>query len=351
MVMGSGVPGHRLHAPGEYVRIPVRLSDTRPRVWGCNCQVVNTTPKSDNNKEMPHMLHTTRRTFLKQSMKAGAFAATAGPISRAIAGKAVSMAEDGKMKLGFVTYLWGQDWDLPTLIANCEKTRVLGVELRVDHKHGVKLGMSAAGRKAVRKRFADSGVTFLGMGTNECFDSPDPARLAKNIENTKAWLQLSADCGGSGVKVKPNSFHKGVDRAKTIEQIGRSLDGLGKVAADLGQQIRLEVHGSCCELPTIKAIMDIAKHPAVGVCWNCNDEDLKGAGLAANFAMVKDRFGDTCHVRELNVGKYPYQQLISLLVKAEYAGWVLLECRTRQADRVAAMIEQRQVFEKLIANA
>jgi sugar phosphate isomerase/epimerase len=294
------------------------------------------------------MPHTTRRVFLKQSMAVGALAGAAGPLGRAMAGEAPGAAP-GKMRLGFVTYLWGQDWDLPTLIANCAKTGILGVEPRVDHKHGIKLGMSADDRKAVRKRFADSPVAFLGMGTNECYDSADPARLAKSIETTKAWLQLSADCGGSGVKVKPNDFQKGVDHAKTIEQIGKSLDGLGKAAADLGQQLRLEVHGSCCELPTIKAIMDIAKHPSVGVCWNCNDQDLSGAGLAANFAMVRDRFGATVHVRELNIGKYPYQELIGLLAKAKYAGWVLLECRTKPADRVAAMIEQREVFEKMLA--
>jgi len=295
------------------------------------------------------MPHTTRRVFLKQSMAVGALAGAAGPLGRAMAAEATEAAA-GKMKLGFVTYLWGQDWDLPTLIANCEKARILGVEPRVEHKHGLKLSMSADERKAVRKRFADSPVTFVGMGTNECYDSPDPARLAKSIETTKAWLQFSADCGGSGVKVKPNDFQKGVAHEKTIEQIGKSLDELGKAAADLGQQLRLEVHGSCCELPTIKAIMDIAKHPSVGVCWNCNDQDLSGAGLAANFAMVKDRLGATVHVRELNIGKYPYQELIRLLAKAKYAGWVLLECRTKPADRPAAMIEQREVFEKMLAS-
>jgi sugar phosphate isomerase/epimerase len=295
------------------------------------------------------MPHTTRRVFLKQSMAVGALAGSAGTLGRVMAAEAPQAAA-GKMKLGFVTYLWGQDWDLPTLIANCEKAKIFGVEPRVEHKHGLKLSMSADERKAVRKRFADTPVAFLGMGTNECYDSPDPAKLAKSIETTKAWLQFSADCGGSGVKVKPNDFQKGVAHAKTIEQIGKSLDELGKAAADLGQQLRLEVHGSCCELPTIKAIMDIAKHPSVGVCWNCNDEDLKGEGLAANFAMVKDRLGATVHVRELNIGQYPYQELIGLLAKTKFAGWVLLECRTKPTDRVAAMIEQREVFEKMLAS-
>jgi len=289
----------------------------------------------------------TRRDFLVRSALAGAAASAIAPAARLLAAEG-ERKQGPKMRLGFVTYLWGQDWDLPTLIANCAKTKILGVELRVEHKHGVKLGMSQAEIDAARKLFADSPVEFVGMGTNECYDSPDAARLAKSIETTKGWLELSAKLGGSGVKVKPNDFHKDVPHEKTIEQIGRSLDALGKVAGDLGQQLRLEVHGSCCELPTIKAIMDVAKNPAVGVCWNCNDQDLAGAGLAANFEMVRPRLGQTVHVRELNVGKYPYQELIDLLKKADYAGWVLLECRTKPKDRVAAMIEQRQVFEKML---
>ena len=41
------------------------------------------------------------------------------------------------MKLGIVTYMWGADWDLPTLIKNCEATGFEGVELRSTQKHGV----------------------------------------------------------------------------------------------------------------------------------------------------------------------------------------------------------------------
>ena len=37
------------------------------------------------------------------------------------------------MKLGLATYQWGKDWDLPTLIANCEKAGLSGVELRTQH--------------------------------------------------------------------------------------------------------------------------------------------------------------------------------------------------------------------------
>jgi len=288
-----------------------------------------------------------RRHFLQTGLAASAAAMTT-PFAKRLAHAA---APGAGMRFGLVTYLWGKDWALPTLIANCEQTQVLGVELRTEHAHGVQPSLSSQERAEVKKRFEDSPVEVLGPGTNECYDSPDPAKLQQCIENTKAFIKLSHDIGGSGVKVKPNDFHPGVPREKTIEQIGQSLNNVGRFAADYGQQIRLEVHGKCCELPTIKAIMDIATHPSVGVCWNSNDQDLRGGGLEHNFNLVKDRFGDTVHVRELNIGEYPYQELMNLFVAMDYRGWILLEARTAPKDRVKALVEQREVWETLIETA
>lgn len=253
-----------------------------------------------------------------------------------------------KMKLGLVTYLWGQDWDIPTLIKNCTASGIGGVELRVDHAHGVTTALSASERTMVKQRFADSPVKALGMGTNQQYDFPDPAKLRDSIEKTKEFIRLSADIGGTGVKVKPNAFHKGVERDRTIEQIGRALNEVAAYGADYGQQIRLEVHGNeTQELPNIKAMMDIATHPNATVCWNCNPEDLIGEGLAYNFNLVKDRFGDTVHVRELDDSSYPYAQLMQLFLQMSYKGWILLECRTSPPDRVQALAEQRRIFERL----
>jgi sugar phosphate isomerase/epimerase len=255
------------------------------------------------------------------------------------------------MAFGLVTYMWGHDWDLPTLIANCEKAKALGVELRTTHKHGVELNLSNKQREDVRRRFADTPVTLVGLGSNERLDSPEAATLKQAVETTKQFLVLSRDVGGSGVKVKPNSFHKGVPREKTIEQIGRSLNVVGEFAGDLGQQVRLEVHGQCAELPTMKAIMDVADNENVAVCWNSNAQDLKGEGLEHNFNLVKDRFGATCHVRPLDSSNYPFQQLIDLLVKMDYDGWVLLEAGNRPPDRVAALADQAKLFAKMVAQA
>ena len=73
-----------------------------------------------------------------------------------------------------------------------------------------------------------------------------------------------------------------------------------------------------------------------------------GEGLEHNFNLVKDRFGATVHVRELNIGDYPYADLMHQFVKMDYEGWVMLEARTKPEDPVAALIEQRELFERMI---
>jgi sugar phosphate isomerase/epimerase len=294
------------------------------------------------------MRPTTRRDFLIQSSAAAGLLA-ASPWSRLFAADAAP--REANLAFGLVTYMWGADWDLPTLLKNCAKTGALGVELRTTHAHGVEPTLNDAQRADVRKQFADSGVTNVGIGSNERFDSPDPEMLKKSIEATKEFIRLSHDVGGSGVKVKPDSFHTNVPREKTIEQIGRALNDVADYGAGFGQQIRLEVHGQCAELPTIKAILDVATNPNVAVCWNSNPQDLQGQGLEFNFKLVSGRFGDTCHVHELSDPKYPYAQLFKLLVQAGYNGWLLLEAGGRPEDRVAALSQQVKLFHELVAQA
>jgi len=252
-----------------------------------------------------------------------------------------------QVRLGLTTYQWGKDWDLPALIENCRKAVVFGTELRTSqsYAHGVELDISAKQRQDVKKRFGDSPVTLVGLATSERFDSPDAEELKAAIENTKGYIRLSHDTGGSGVRVFPNSFHDNVPRAKTIEQIGESLNSVGAFAADYGQQVRLEAHGDAGELPTIKAIMDRVTEPSVRVKLNCDNRDNEGEGFEHNFNLVKDRLGCTIHAHDFKDPEYPYQLMTDLLVKMGWAGWILLENSSSVPDRVAALIEQRGIFE------
>ncbi len=291
-----------------------------------------------------------RRYFIQSASAAGLALTSASAVLGCSSTK--SPGPGAGMEFGLVTYLWGKDWDLPTLIKNCETTGYSGVELRTNHAHGVEPSLSAAQREDVKKRFDDSTVTCVGYGSNQEYHSPDPEKLRQHIEGTYKLIKLCHDIGASGVKVKPNTLPEGVEPEKSIEQIGVSLNTVGKYAADYGQEIRVEVHGrKTSELPVMKAIFEHVTEPNVKICWNCNEQDLMGAGLAANFNMVKKWFGATVHIRELNVGEYPYRELFNLFVDMDYKGYILLEARTKPDDRVAAMKEQIALFRDMVAKA
>jgi sugar phosphate isomerase/epimerase len=292
------------------------------------------------------MNNNSRRKFIKTGVAAGVGLSLLDPFS------AHSMLKKSKIKLGLVTYQWGKDWDLPTLISNCEKTGLLGVELRTQHAHGVETSLSASQRLDVKKRFADSPVSCLGYGSNYDYHHIDQEQVKLNIQGTKEYLKLCKDIGASGVKVKPNGIPKEVPKEKTIAQIAKSFNEIGKYASDLGQVIRVEVHGKeSQEIPNMKAIFEQVTEKSVKMCWNCNDQDLLPPGLETNFHSVKKWFGDTVHIRELNVGDYPYQQLMNLFLDMKYEGWILLEARTTPEDRIAAMNEQMTVFNKMIGKS
>lgn len=264
-----------------------------------------------------------RRTFLNSL---GALAAASAIPQRVEAAEASSfISGKPRMKLGIVTYNIAKDWDVPTIIKNCAQTKFQGVELRTTHKHGVEVNLSREERATVRKRFADSPVELMGLGSAFEFQMTDQAKLRAEIEATKEYILLAQDVGASGVKVRPNGLPKNAPKEKTLEQIGKSLRELGEFGAQHGQQIRLEVHGPETQFPpNIKTILDVADHKNVGACWNSNQTDLDGEGFDHNFNLLKAKIFSV-HMRDLYLDEYPFRKLLAGLNGSGFSGYCLAE--------------------------
>lgn len=256
------------------------------------------------------------------------FLAAAGAAALAPLAAAVSPATAAKFKLGIVTYNVPKDWDLPTLLTVCKDVGIAAVECRTTHRHGVEPTLTADQRKDVKKQFADSGVTFWGCGTTCEFHSPDSAVVKKQIEECKAFIQLTADLGGKGVKVRPNGVGTGHTVEQACEQIGKALQPCGQAAADAGLEICVEVHGAVTQIPkNIKAIMDACGHKAVGVTWNSNPTDVVNGSVAESFALLAKHI-KSCHINDLTndkAGKYPYRELFAKLAGIGYDRYTMCE--------------------------
>ena len=313
-----------------------------------------------------------RRAFLKKGFLALAGLGSLGRAEIKTAAQTVASGSAPPFKLGMVTYELGKDWDVETIIKNCETAGFEAVELRTTHKHGVELSLAKDKRAEVRKRFEGSRVRLLSLGSTCSYQYAQPALVEQNIEETRRWCELAHDLGCLGVKVRPNGFAKNVPHDATLEQIGKALQKCGDAARDQGVEIWVEVHGDQTEFPpNIRRIMDVANHPTVGICWNCNDTDMVNGSVKEYFELLKPWLRN-CHINELwrspspwgttagqppdkvNQGfpdyakPYPYRELFGLMRAAGYNRYTLAEV-PESGDPIRFMRYYRALWEQLAA--
>lgn len=233
-------------------------------------------------------------------------------------------APPARYQLGIVTYNIAAQWDLPTILRVCRAVGLAAVELRTTHAHGVEPDLPASKRADIRKQFSDSGVVFWGCGTVCEFHAPEPSIVRKNVELCKRFVDLVADLGGKGVKVRPNALPKEVPVEKTLEQIGKALRECGKAADDKGIEIWVEVHGpGTSHPPHMRTIMQHCSMPNVGITWNSNATDVKNGSVREYFELLRPWL-KSCHINEL-YSNYPWRELFTLLRLTGYDRYTLAE--------------------------
>ena len=131
-------------------------------------------------------MKTNRRKFLtKTALGAGVI----GLLPAVAAEKALTAKPAGflirepAMKLGTVTYNLAQDWDIETIIRNCEATKFQGVELRTTHAHKVEVNLGKEERERVFKIMNGRQQLKILYGPSE--NSPTlPAVVLLCVANT-----------------------------------------------------------------------------------------------------------------------------------------------------------------------
>ncbi|HUU13448.1 MAG TPA: sugar phosphate isomerase/epimerase, partial [Terriglobia bacterium] len=82
------------------------------------------------------MSENSRRSFIKTGILGVAGAGALGVPAAGVAKAASPQSSAPPFKLGTVTYNLAKDWDIDTIIKNCQATGFEAVELRTTHKHG-----------------------------------------------------------------------------------------------------------------------------------------------------------------------------------------------------------------------
>lgn len=255
------------------------------------------------------------------------------------------------LHLGLVTYNLAKEWDVATILERCAESGFEAVELRTTHAHGVEPSLSAEERRRVRELFAASPVRLCGIGSACEYHSADAAVVERNVAETFAFIDLAADVGAPGVKVRPNgdNVKAGIPKADTLRQIGGALARCCAYAEGKGVEIRLEMHGSVADAQDIAGILAACEHPGLRVVWNCNTLDVKNGSVAADFALMRGRIG-LVHIQELWNPNYPWREIFFLLRQSGYTGDCLAEIPA-SAEPVRLMRYYRALFQELAGQA
>jgi sugar phosphate isomerase/epimerase len=290
------------------------------------------------------MQHDRRQFFLT----AAAGSAAVPLVTKATEGQVESETTSAPrlFELGTVTYNLARDWNLEELITNCEQAGFRAVELRTTHKHGVEPALSKAQRAEVRHRFEQTSVKLACLGTACEYHSPEPAVVAENIQLTDRFIELAADVGATGIKVRPNGIPEDVPVETTLRQIGESLRAVGETGEDYGIEIWVEVHGRrSSHPPYIKKMLDYCGHSAVGITWNCNANDLKDGELQPYFDLLKNHIRNV-HIHDL-FEDYPYGELFERLREMRFDRYTLTEMPGVEGDPIRFMKYYRALWERM----
>lgn len=226
------------------------------------------------------------------------------------------------MKFSLLSYGVSKSWPLDKLIEGAVRLGFAGIELRAElqHGHGVELELSAAERKAVRRRVQDAYLELVAISCSSRFESPDPAKRAEMMERTKRFVDLAADVGASNLRVCGNDMPAGVERGDCIAYVGDSLGELADYAAAANVDILLEMHGEFNNWHYSLAAVKRAARPNIGLLYNSDNRDLVGGSVAAIFSRIQPWLRHV-HLHDLASG-FPYDELFRLLKQSGYDGYI-----------------------------
>lgn len=236
------------------------------------------------------------------------------------------------MKLSLNTWGFGQDLELDWMLATLPRLGYRGVEFRVDNqqKHGVEPELTTAERGAVKARCKEAGIAIVSIASGTRFHEQDESAVRENVARAKQVIELAADLGAPRVRVFGNNFPDGVEREAVMQQVAECLRALAEFGDLLGVEVALEMHGDFCWREAVHTA-DLADHSNVGLIFNSDRRDVENGSVAHVFDADGDRIHHV-HMHHLTDPDFPYRDLIRLLLKRAYNGYLSAETGPTDCD-------------------
>ncbi|MBM3964829.1 MAG: sugar phosphate isomerase/epimerase [Planctomycetes bacterium] len=217
-------------------------------------------------------------------------------------------------------------WDMFRFVDYCHQLGVPGAELT---SYYFPAEVSTEYLNQLKLHCHRLGITVTGGAIANDFCQADPAKVRKDIETTKLWIDRYAILGANVIRIFAGSQPKGDTWESTVARCVEAVDEVGDYAASRGIYLGLENHGGV----TAKAdgLLEIVR----GV-------KSKGVGInldSGNFRSTADPYAELAQIApyavnaQLKVEMFPngkqemadLPRVLRLLSESSYSGWVALE--------------------------
>jgi sugar phosphate isomerase/epimerase len=217
-----------------------------------------------------------------------------------------------------------------------------GVELRLIDGELIDPGMSAQARRRVAGACARAGLPIVAVDSSIRVAAPaDPRGILAQIG---AFLDLAAEWGAPTVRVfggeLPGAAFARQERLASAAGVLRRASDL---AGRLGVRVGIETHDAFLASATVAQLLALVPSRWVGAVWDSHhpcragetaDQVYAAIGSRLFLAQVKDatRTGaesDDWRLVPLGEGEVPVREMLGLLIRGDYEGWVSVEWEKR----------------------
>jgi sugar phosphate isomerase/epimerase len=263
----------------------------------------------------------TRRQFIQTS----AMAVTALPLH--------SFASTSRsLPIGFST-LGCPNWDWLKILDFAQQYGFAAVELRglqgtMDLPARPEFSPDRIGQS--RKEVAARGLKISCVSSSANMHDTDPQKHEEQLADARRFIDLASQLGVPYVRVFGNKLEG--PRDQSLKHIAVSLRQLGDYAAPKNVTVIIESHGDFTDSPTLRAILEQADSPHVGLLWDAHHTYVSGKEDPAltvsqlkkyiHHTHLKDsrKEGSDVHYVLTGRGEVPVKRQVQLLVENGYRG-------------------------------
>ncbi len=194
------------------------------------------------------------------------------------------------------------------------------------------------------KDLAATDLKISDLGASAQMHEPDPGKRAKHMDEARRFITLAHELHAPYVRVFPNQFIPGEDRAVTIARISDGLHELGEFARPAGVTVIVESHGEFRRGPDITAILEGAKSTNVAFLWDAHHTCVEGEKPADTFRQL-GKYTRHTHLKDsvpvpgkskedrryvlTGTGEIPVRETVQVLAKNGYQGYYCFEWEKR----------------------